>query len=284
MTLLVITADDLGIDPRRDDGILEAFAAGAITQASLLVAGRSSAEAATRARSAGLPLGLHLDLTEMPASAGRDAVPSLLDPHGDKLGKHGLRAAIASGVVKAEHLALEAEAQLAAFAKLVGQAATHVDGHQHVHAVPEIAAAIAPVLAARGVRTIRIPSQAEVRLPNPDTQRFYKSVSDDGVRSRAIFAAAGIGSTTAFAGLDLSGPAFLAGPVRAAVKAHLGAASVELMCHPGHRGTGVDEFNESVDREDELKVLLGLPFAGLLADGGVVLSSFAQVAARGALA
>ena len=43
---LIITADDLGIDPRRDDGILEAWTRGAITQASLLVGGKAAAAAA----------------------------------------------------------------------------------------------------------------------------------------------------------------------------------------------------------------------------------------------
>ena len=274
---LVITADDLGIDPRRDDGILEAFARGAITQASLMVGGPSAKSGAEAARRAGLPLGLHLDLTEMPASAPRDAIESLLDVDGNKLGKHGLRAALARGDIDLAHVASETEAQLVAFAGLVGASATHADGHQHIHTVPELAAAIAPVLARAGVRTTRIPEQREVNVRDPDAARFYRSVAEDGARARPVYTQHGVRSTEAFVGLDLMGSASAAGRLRDAVRALEGAVSVELMCHPGFVGTLGDDFNRSPDREHELNVLLSHPFAALIEEGTFRLASFAEL-------
>lgn len=47
---LVITADDFGYCPRRDEGIVEAFLAGAVTSASLLVNGAAAESAAELAR------------------------------------------------------------------------------------------------------------------------------------------------------------------------------------------------------------------------------------------
>jgi predicted glycoside hydrolase/deacetylase ChbG (UPF0249 family) len=280
-TRLVITADDLGIDPRRDDGILEAFEQGAITQGSLMVGGPSAKSAAEGARRVGLPLGLHLDLTEMPASAPRDTIESLLDRDGNKLGKHGLRAALARGDVDLVHVVRETEAQLAAFAALVGAPATHADGHQHIHTVPELAAAIAPVLARAGVETTRIPEQREVHVADPEAARFYRSVAEDGARARAVYTQHGVRSTTAFVGLDLMGSASDADRLREAVRALEGLASVELMCHPGFVGTLGDEFNRSPDREHELNVLLSHPFAALIEDGLVRLASFAEIAREG---
>ena len=44
---LIVTADDLGISPERDEGIFEAFQHGIVTTASLLVNGCSSVQAGT---------------------------------------------------------------------------------------------------------------------------------------------------------------------------------------------------------------------------------------------
>ena len=55
--LLSVTADDMGYSSHRDDGILDSFRVGAVTRSSLMVNGASSADAATKAADAGLPLG-----------------------------------------------------------------------------------------------------------------------------------------------------------------------------------------------------------------------------------
>lgn len=47
---LVVTADDFGYCPRRDEGIVEAFLAGAVTSVSLLVNGSAAESAAELAR------------------------------------------------------------------------------------------------------------------------------------------------------------------------------------------------------------------------------------------
>lgn len=47
---LVVTADDFGYCPRRDEGIVEAFLAGAVTSVSLLVNGATAESAADLAR------------------------------------------------------------------------------------------------------------------------------------------------------------------------------------------------------------------------------------------
>lgn len=47
---LVVTADDFGYCPRRDEGIVEAFLAGTVTSVSLLVNGATAESAAELAR------------------------------------------------------------------------------------------------------------------------------------------------------------------------------------------------------------------------------------------
>ena len=163
----------------------------------------------------------------------------------------------------------------------MGSPAAHVDGHQHAHTVPFLAEALAPVLAARGVLTTRIPEQREVHVTDPIAARFYESVSADAARARSIYERHGVRSTEAFVGLDLMGAASSAERLRAAVERCRGARSVELMCHPGYPGHGVDAFNESPDREHELEVLLSHPFAPLVEAGRVTLGSFSSSLAAG---
>jgi len=277
MRALIITADDLGIDARRDDGILLCFARGAITQASLMVRGKSAESGAVAARRIGLPMGLHLDLTETPPSAEPSSIASLLDGEGNKLGKHGLREAVIRGAVTQEHVEREAEAQIAAFTRLAGAAPRHVDGHQHVHTIPQLAAWLAPVLARHGVRTTRIPEQSEVEVDSLQAAAFYRSVVEDGRTSRAVFAASGITSTEAFIGLDLMGLASASDRLARAVRESEGE-SVELMTHPGFVGEGIDDFNVSPAREHELRVLMSEPFADAITRGALKLISFAELA------
>ncbi|MGE0788657.1 MAG: ChbG/HpnK family deacetylase [Sandaracinaceae bacterium] len=283
-TALIIVADDLGLDPRRDAGIADAFRAGAITQASFMVKGPSAEGAAELARAIGLPLGLHLDLTETAPAADPSRIASLLDAQGNKRGKHGLRDALAAGAIDMEHVAVEARAQIEAFASLIGASPRHVDGHQHAHCVPALAETLASVLAEAGVESTRIPEQRDVHVADPDKARFYRGVSDDGARARAIYAARGIRSTAAFVGLDLMGAASSEAGLHGAVAARVDdAASIELMCHPGYPGETWDDFNRSPEREHELRVLLAQPFRALVREGKVRLSDFGALAAAGAL-
>jgi predicted glycoside hydrolase/deacetylase ChbG (UPF0249 family) len=57
---LVVNADDLGLHPRIDEGILEARRRGILTSASVLVSGRNAAAAVRAAQAAGVRIGVHL--------------------------------------------------------------------------------------------------------------------------------------------------------------------------------------------------------------------------------
>ncbi|XP_012578879.1 PREDICTED: carbohydrate deacetylase isoform X1 [Condylura cristata] len=97
---LVVTADDFGYCPRRDEGIVEAFLAGAVTSVSLLVNGAAAESAAELARRHQIPTGLHANLSEgRPVGPACRGASSLLSPEGFFLGKMGFREAVAAGCV-----------------------------------------------------------------------------------------------------------------------------------------------------------------------------------------
>jgi predicted glycoside hydrolase/deacetylase ChbG (UPF0249 family) len=125
---LIVNADDFGMSPGINRGVLAAHQGGIVTSASLLVRWPAAAEAVAHAREhPRLSLGLHVDLGEWTyrgqAWVARYEVAPLDD-----------RSAVAA----------EVERQLGLFRRLTGRDPTHLDSHQHVHMRPPVR----PVLAA----------------------------------------------------------------------------------------------------------------------------------------
>jgi chitin disaccharide deacetylase len=101
---LIINADDFGVSPGVNDGILEAHIRGVVTSTSLMVVAPAAQAAAELAnRHPELSVGLHFV----------DDSPELDDP---------------------AYAADAFERQLARFRELMGRGPTHVDSHHHVHA------------------------------------------------------------------------------------------------------------------------------------------------------
>ena len=317
----VFTADDLGYAPARDAGIFACARAGLVTAASLLVGGASARAAAQAARAAGLPLGLHVNLSEgAPLCAPRD-VASLLAEAGAHAhahahaharadgvqqlrGKAGLRAALAAGRVSLAEARAEVRAQLAAFAALTGGPPAHADGPQHVHVLPGLREVFAEECAAAGVRWVRVPElhAAEAGAPalaaDAGRAAFVRGVAADCAAARALFAAHGLRSSSAFAGYAIGGAACSVRAVLdvcAAVAAtrddaqaasdSAGTPDLEVMFHPGFvvprgalSGLGAadsgDDFSRSQDREVELAVLTSSELLRELATQGVTLSGW----------
>jgi len=114
---LSVNADDFGLSPGVNRGIIEAHEDGIVTSASLMVRWPAASEAAAYSREhPHLGLGLHVDLSEW---AYRDEtwVPVYeVVPTGDSTA-----------------VAEEVSSQLATFRGLVGKDPTHLDSHQHTH-------------------------------------------------------------------------------------------------------------------------------------------------------
>jgi predicted glycoside hydrolase/deacetylase ChbG (UPF0249 family) len=136
--LLIVNADDLGGNSLATDRILGCFAAGTITSATAMVFMADSARAASFARGIGMPVGLHLNLTQpfddpdVPrdvARRQRRLVDYMAHARRRKFGVAPqlvgtIRAAIADQVER--------------FHELYGSEPTHLDGHNHVHLNPTV--------------------------------------------------------------------------------------------------------------------------------------------------
>jgi chitin disaccharide deacetylase len=114
---LVVNADDFGLSPGVNRGIVRAHEQGIVTSASLMVRPAAAVEAAAYARARpGLGLGLHLDFGEWAYRGGQWVSVYQVVPKGDAVA-----------------VAVEVRRQIDVFVALVGRPPTHLDSHQHVH-------------------------------------------------------------------------------------------------------------------------------------------------------
>lgn len=117
---LIVNADDFGLSPGINRGIIEAHQHGIVTSASLMVCWPSAIQAAAYACSQpALSLGLHIDIGEWIFRDGAwETLYAWTNPDDPKA------------------IAREARLQLERFRDLAGRNPTHIDSHQHVHCRP----------------------------------------------------------------------------------------------------------------------------------------------------
>lgn len=114
---LIVNADDFGLSPGVNRGIIKAHEQGIVTSASLMVRQPPAAEAAAYAREhPKLSVGLHVDLSEWTFTTEEWRCVYEVVPPRDA-------AAVAAEVAR----------QLESFRRLIGRNPTHLDSHQHVH-------------------------------------------------------------------------------------------------------------------------------------------------------
>lgn len=162
MKRLIVNADDFGLHPSVNAGIAKGHVAGIITSASLMAGGENFTDAVRiAARSPRLGIGVHLTLV----GGGRpvlppEIVPSLVDGQGRFPKSHPTF--IIRYLAGKIRLA-EVEAELTAQVRKVTEAGlvpTHLDSHQHLHALPGIFAIVRKLAGGFGIGAIRKPAEA----------------------------------------------------------------------------------------------------------------------------
>lgn len=131
----IVNADDFGLTPGVNRGIIEAHVEGIVTSASAMVRQPAAADAATlSAEHPELGIGLHVDLGEWAFVAGEwQALYNVVDIED--------RAAVAREVAH----------QVEKFQTLFGRPPTHLDSHQHVHQRSPVREVLTTVAADLGV-------------------------------------------------------------------------------------------------------------------------------------
>src|SRR5438105_10439039 len=133
--LLIVNADDLGLAPGVTRGILELARCGAVTSTSTMINLPGSKEAVAAARSAGLDMGLHLNLCLGAPLLAPEAVPSLVAPNGRFVRANVITRRRFAGQLRLDEVEREWSAQIESFLAC-GVRPSHLDSHCHLHAYP----------------------------------------------------------------------------------------------------------------------------------------------------
>ncbi|NXM49199.1 YDJC deacetylase, partial [Gymnorhina tibicen] len=275
---LIVTGDDFGYCPRRNQGIVDCFLAGAISNVSLLVNGSAAADAAKLARRHNIPIGLHANLSEgSPVCEVLKTNSSLLNQDGFFHGKMGFRTALSKGLLNMSEVKQELKAQVELFHELTGHLPPHMDGHQHVHVLPEVRHVFAEVLEEYGIQYTRVPIEPGLHncdwIP-PSLMDFYLGVEEDSFNTVDVFTKHGIRWPDIYIGLSTMGRNMSVSSVRSAIDSAIleltakapqsRTVTIELMVHPGYPsvppvggcGEGPDDFSQSWERLHELQTLI----------------------------
>ena len=235
MIQLIVNADDLGSGPERDRGIFRCFEQGVVTSVSLLANGPHFTAAAREALRLGMPLGVHLNLSEGRALTG--VIAGLTDEGGGFSGKPELRRLLAAGDFDRQGARRELAAQIDRV-RQAGLNPDHLDSHQHFLLFPAVTELVLDLARDEGIRALRRPLPAEDprRDPPPplgDELALYRrlapavSALSDGA---GFFAPQGLWGMTILDRLD--NQALLA------LLEEMPDGVWELMVHPGYRDAG----------------------------------------------
>ena len=276
--LLVINADDFGLAPGVNAGILEAHAAGTLSSTSAMVNTPAFADgiALARERAPSLGVGLHLNLV-----AGRPLtrVPSLTDAATGCFHALGALARRAlAGAVRADDVRRECDAQLAALTR-AGVRPTHLDSHRHAHALPGVLPAVLASAHAAGVAIVRRPlDRPSLRHPLASAKILALHAAWRGALLGAKDAErAPVARAPRFRGILLQD----ALDVQARLlelfdQLHVGAT--ELMLHPGHDdATLAAQDPYRAPRERELAALTSREVRDRLSAGDIRLVTFGEL-------
>lgn len=302
---LVVIADDYGYSVPRDDGIVECFKKGAVTHTSLMVNGISAESGVAKAAKEGLPMGLHLNLTEG-TTVGSSSYKTLVGEDGFLLGMFGFREAIKQNRVDMNEVREEIQQQIDKFEKLTGFKPISVDGHQHAHVIPGVDQVFAEVLEANGITITRLPVEeiASHTFITETRAAFMAEVVQQSLQAALVLKAHGIWYP-GFTGLKTMGSDMNFGDLqksildayhklenrsqdRTAVKDKTTVNRqdniCELMTHPGYKtvneggcGNGPDEFSQSGEREHEMNILSHENMKSFYEENNIKLISFKDI-------
>lgn len=254
---LILVADDYALTGGVSEGIRALAAERRISATSVMTASRhvsGHAQSLVKLRDR-IAIGLHFDLTLL---APLGSMPKLA-PGGKAPDIATLTRRALLRQIDAQEVAHELERQLDTFEAVVGFAPDHVDGHQHVHALPVIRDAVLAVLA----RRYRGPIKPLLRDPGDKLSRIR--IRGRHVGKAAILAAlsrgvgaaaraAGFAVNDGFAGVSDFADGGAAADFAAAARA-VGAMHM-VMCHPGRVDDELKRLDPVVGRREEELALL----------------------------
>jgi chitin disaccharide deacetylase len=277
---LIVNADDFGMAPGVNRGILELHAAEVLTSATLMARAAGTEEAINMALAMPtLGVGCHIVLVDGTPASNPRSIPTLIDSTTGalypSLGAYLKR--LYTARIRAAEIEAEAAAQIALL-QSYGLRLTHVDTHKHIHMFPQVLRPVLRAARAAGIRAIRNPFEPlwsiNATAVAPEMRRaevlLLRRLEP---RFRRIVAQEGFVTTDGSIGVLATGTLNLS-VVHALISA-MPEGTFEFVSHPGYRDEVLSRANTRLleSREIERNALVAIK-----GYSGIDLISFADLA------
>ena len=279
MKRLIVNADDWGLTPGVNRGIVRAFQHGIVTSASLLVTGSAFEDAVALARDfPELDVGLHLTLVEEQAVLPPEALPTLVDKTGHLPGTKGeffKRALL--GRISWDEVEREIATQIARFQQ-TGLRLSHLDSHQHLHMFPPVFQIVTRLI--RGMDQVWIRNSAGPWRKSPGVRmgRWFQRLGLNlaCLWARGLHNPPSLQMPDGMYGFEVGGS--LTRSALEQIFREIPDGLYELSCHPGEgdKETCRRYGHWGYRWAEELEALTALEARWLLREQKIALTSFAR--------
>lgn len=282
MKQLIVNADDFGLHPLINAGIIKGHQEGFITSTSLMPSAPCWQEAVRLAKeNPRLGIGVHLTLVGgVPSVLPKEKVSSLLDDDGLFLPDYvAFAKRYYSGAVRRSELEAELRAQLER-ALSCGVNITHIDSHQHTHVLPGINSLVLKLSNEYNIIRVRIPKEGYFFTGGFQTG-VGRLIGRSGLSFCADMAALradslGLRHPQHFYGMLAGG--HLNAQLIANILRQLPEGVSEIMTHPGLDSVALGEaFSWQYHWREELDAYLDAGNKALLKELGIEPVSFAAL-------
>jgi hopanoid biosynthesis associated protein HpnK len=280
---LIVSADDFGMSPGVNEGILHAHREGILTDASLMVNAAAFDQAVGMAHThTTLSVGLHLMLVQGRAARTAAEVPLLVDGDG-MFGTAPIWAGLRYFFRPRIRGQIEAEivAQLERFAS-TRLPLSHVDGHLTIHVHPTVLPLLLEHAPRYGVRAMRLPREPLAPALRFDRRHLLRKLFEATVfsilsrRARPLLAAAGVRHPDRTFGLHETG--HVSEDYLLDVIARLPPGVSEIYCHAGLTDAEARRWRPAdYESERELAALISPRVREAIEREGIELISYREL-------
>lgn len=282
MIQLIVNADDFGLHELINEGIVESHAAGCVTSTTIMAGGDAFDHAAALARQhPRLGVGVHLTLVGVQPVARAD-IHTLLMQDGMLFANYQQFAKrYFLGLISKSHIEYELRCQMQ---KVVGRGIriTHIDSHQHLHALPGMADIIGRIAREFNVHKVRIPAEpltfwgTGTRVAGRALARAV--LSGCASLARHYYKQQGLCSPRHFFGM-LDGGAMSEAGIQHILQSLPDGVS-EIMVHPGKNHGELDKiFPWGYHWQEEMDALKSIAVLEKIRESGIQLISYQELCA-----
>ena len=282
---VIFNADDFGLCKSINAGVIESHEKGVVSSASIMVTGEAFEEAAAyAARNRTLDIGLHLALCDGKPVCDPGEVASLLNGNGKfHAGYAAFVKSYFSGKIDLAEVEKEFRAQLAK-ARSAGLEISHLDSHQHLHALPAILGIVIKLAKEYGIPAIRYPDERDVEVITALLEgRTARSIQRMGLSmvcrsGRRMLTGSGLASTDHFFGVMEAGR-WNSKSLRQTISA-LRPGVTEICCHPRSEPAPEKQYDWGYNFKEELATLASAGLRQFIEEQNVRLTSFRDCFAK----